>query len=67
MKPPGKADLMPDRNAIQVLIVVTEGGTSRIAHFQNTPAKFDGRPELVTELTAELTAVLQAGTVVLRP
>ena len=66
MRPPGKSELMPDRNAIQTLIVVTESGTWRIAHFQNTPARFDGRSELVKEMTAELTAVLRAGTVVHR-
>jgi uncharacterized protein (TIGR02246 family) len=64
MQPPGKTELSPDRNAIQILIIVTESDMWRIAHFQNTPAKFDGHPELVEEMTAELTAVLRAGAVV---
>jgi hypothetical protein len=36
---------------------VLEGGEPRIALFHNTPARFDGRPQLAEQLTAELTDV----------
>ena len=48
MIPPGGGDLMPDRHAQQTLIA-----RDRIV-FQNTPARFDGRPEAVEALTREL-------------
>jgi hypothetical protein len=35
-----------------------------VALLQSTPAAFHGRPELAEQLTRELTAVLQAGHVV---
>jgi uncharacterized protein (TIGR02246 family) len=64
MVPPGAAELKPERNAIQSVVTVLEGGESRIALFHNTPARFDGRPQLGEQLTAELTAVHRAGLVV---
>jgi uncharacterized protein (TIGR02246 family) len=54
MLPPGQADLDPKVNAIQSLVAVNQGGRWVIAHFQNTPAAFHGRPELSKRLTAEL-------------
>jgi len=41
-----------------------ERGEPRIALFHNTPARFDGRPQLSEDLTAELTAVQRTGRVV---
>jgi uncharacterized protein (TIGR02246 family) len=64
MSPPGGDAIKPERNAIQSLVAVLDGGVPRIALFQNTPARFDGRPELAQRLTAELSAVLRSGQVV---
>lgn len=66
MIPPGSSTPKADVNAIQnVVLVKTEtDGELRIAMFQNTPAAFHGRPELVTEMTQELTRVHESGLVV---
>lgn len=64
MVPPKESQLKPERNVIQSIIAVTDGGTLKIAYYQNTPARFDGRPEMGERLTAELTDVLHAGRVV---
>jgi uncharacterized protein (TIGR02246 family) len=59
MVPPGKRDLMPERNAIQTLDATrTAARVWKVEMFHNTPAKFDGRPELAEQLTAELREVL---------
>jgi uncharacterized protein (TIGR02246 family) len=58
MVPPGKSDLHPDRNAQQTMIASKQGDLWRITLFQNTPARFDGRPELAEALTNELRALL---------
>lgn len=58
MIPPGKEDLNPAANAIQTLTATKQGGQWRIAVFQNTPAQFHGRPELVEALTEELRQIL---------
>jgi uncharacterized protein (TIGR02246 family) len=60
MVPPGKDELNPDRNAVQSMVAVRNGGKWEIALFQNTPAVYDGRPELAKKLTEELRAVLRA-------
>jgi uncharacterized protein (TIGR02246 family) len=52
--PPGKSEINPATNSIQTLVVTKEDGTWRIALFQNTPAQFHGRPELVEQMTKEL-------------
>jgi uncharacterized protein (TIGR02246 family) len=54
MVPPGKSELAPPANAIQALVARRTSDGWRIAHFQNTPARYDGRPELVEQHTAEL-------------
>ena len=64
MVPPGKSALMPERNAVQSLVAVLEDGAPRIAMYQNTPARFDGRLQLTEQLTTELTAVHRAGHIV---
>ena len=64
MVPPGKSTLNPERNAIQSLLTVTEDGEPRIALFHNTPARFDGRPQLAEQLSRELDAVQKRGLVV---
>lgn len=54
MVPPGRDELNPQTNAIQTMLAeLTETGW-RIVVFQNTPARYDGRPELVEEHTAQL-------------
>ena len=54
----GQTDLNPATNAIQSLVTVRHDGQWRIAHYQNTPAQFHGRPELAEQLTAELRELL---------
>lgn len=58
MIPPGKQTINPERNAIQSLVVILDNETWKIALFQNTPAKFDGRPELVEKMTNELSQLM---------
>jgi uncharacterized protein (TIGR02246 family) len=58
MVPIGHTDLNPAVNAIQSLVAVKHGEHWRIALFQNTPAQFHGRPELVEQMTEELRQVL---------
>src|SRR5215213_922190 len=58
MVPPGQSDLKPDVNAIQSLVAARRAGKWQIALFQNTPARFDGRPELAQQLTDELRELL---------
>ena len=55
--PPGADDINPDTNAVQSLVAVAEDGDHgrwRVAHFQNTPAAFHGRPDAAEALTTEL-------------
>jgi uncharacterized protein (TIGR02246 family) len=54
MVPPGKTDIKQEVNAIQSVIAVEQGGEWKISLFQNTPARFDGRPLLVEAMTNEL-------------
>ena len=58
MVPPGRSDLKPDVNAIQSLVATRHADQWLIALFQNTPARFDGRPELAQQLTDELRELL---------
>jgi uncharacterized protein (TIGR02246 family) len=58
MVPPGQSDLKPDVNAIQSLVAAKQQGNWLITLFQNTPARFDGRPELAQQLTDELRQLL---------
>jgi uncharacterized protein (TIGR02246 family) len=57
MVPPGSDELHPERHAQQTVVAVRRGSDWRIVLFQNTPAQFHGRPELVEQLTAELRQV----------
>jgi uncharacterized protein (TIGR02246 family) len=54
MVPPGRSEIMPERNALQTMVAVRKEGRWQVHLFQNTPARFDGRPEAVQQLTAEL-------------
>lgn len=60
MIPPGKEELNPDRNAVQVMVAVRKGGEWRIALFQNTPAAWDGRKEDLEKLNAELREAIKS-------
>jgi len=54
----GHTDITPAVNAIQTLVVTAENNQPRIALFQNTPAAYHGRPELVGQLSADLRLAL---------
>jgi uncharacterized protein (TIGR02246 family) len=58
MVPAGKTDLDPKLNAVQSLVAANRDGEWRITLFQNTPAQFHGRPELVKQLNEELRQLL---------
>ncbi len=58
MVPPGQSDINPAVNAIQSLVAVKHGTKWRVALFQNTPAQFHGRPDLVQALSEELRELL---------
>lgn len=60
MVPPDGSEIMPERNAVQVVVAQHEGDSWTVALFQTTPAEFHGRPELVETLTAELAELLPA-------
>jgi len=54
MIPAGMTELNPKLNTIQTLVASKREGRWRILLFQNTPAQFHGRPDLVEQLTEEL-------------
>jgi uncharacterized protein (TIGR02246 family) len=58
MVPPGADDLKPELNTVHLLVAARDSDRWRIAHFQATPARFDGRPEEQEALTAELRVLL---------
>lgn len=58
MIPPGKNEINPATNAIQSMVATSQNGTWKISLFQNTPAQFHGRPELIEQMTKELTKLL---------
>jgi len=60
MVPPGASDIMTERNAVQTLIAEKQEDIYRISIFQNTPARFDGRPEMNEQLSTELRATLHS-------
>jgi uncharacterized protein (TIGR02246 family) len=60
MLPPGKTIIDQTKNAIQVMIARIENNAAQIILFQNTPAQYHGRPELLEKLTQELQTVLES-------
>jgi uncharacterized protein (TIGR02246 family) len=56
--PAGEDDIKPGLNAIQSLIAHRRDDRWEVSLYQNTPAAFDGRPELAQALTNELRAAL---------
>lgn len=59
MYTPGENKINGKVNAIQTLVAVKKEGELRIAIFQNTPAAFHERPELVKQMTQELQKALK--------
>ncbi|MDB5083151.1 MAG: hypothetical protein JWN30_37 [Bacilli bacterium] len=59
MVPPGQTDIQPNLNTIHTMIAVNREGSWLVALFQNTPAQFHGRPEMVQEFTDELRQLLR--------
>lgn len=59
MVPPGKNEINPETNAIQSMVAVLEQDSWKISLYQNTPAQFHGRPELVEQMTKELTKLIR--------
>jgi uncharacterized protein (TIGR02246 family) len=55
---PGQTDIEPSVNALHTVVTVWQGGEWGIAHFQNTPAQYHGRPGMVAQMTEELRALL---------
>lgn len=58
MVPPGKSDIEPAVNTHQTLVAVKKNNDWQVELFQNTPAQFHGRSELVEEMTEELRQLL---------
>jgi uncharacterized protein (TIGR02246 family) len=58
MVPPGKSDIMPERNARQTLVARQTGGRWLVELFQNTPAAPHQDSEASQALTAQLSATL---------
>lgn len=56
---PGTDELEPKLNARQVMVALRTDGKWLINVFQNTPAAFHGRPELLDEMTGELNEIWQ--------
>ncbi|MES2430747.1 MAG: SgcJ/EcaC family oxidoreductase [Bacteroidota bacterium] len=54
MIPPEKKEINPSTNAIQSLLAIKQNDSWKISLFQNTPAQFHGRHELVEIMTKEL-------------
>ncbi|MGP4038895.1 SgcJ/EcaC family oxidoreductase [Gracilibacillus sp. D59] len=59
MIPPGKTEIEPNVNAHQTLVAVKKNDDWRIELFQNTPAQFHGRPDLVEQMTEELMKLIK--------
>ncbi len=55
--PPGQRAINAETNSHQTVVAQAQDGQWRIVLFQNTPAQFHGRPELVEDMTRELQAV----------
>jgi len=59
MVPHAQSEIEPALNAHQTLIATKHDDQWRITLFQNTPAQFHGRPELVQQLTDELRQLIK--------
>jgi uncharacterized protein (TIGR02246 family) len=59
MVPHGQSDVQPNLHTHHTLVAVNNEGKWLIQLFQNTPAQFHGRPELVEQMTEELRQLLK--------
>ncbi|WML60645.1 SgcJ/EcaC family oxidoreductase [Neobacillus sp. PS2-9] len=59
MVPPQQTTINPKVNTHHTLVVVKKAGDWHIQLFQNTPAQFHGRPELVEQMTEELSQIVK--------
>lgn len=59
MVPEGKTEVNPQLNTHLTVAAVRKNGEWKIELFQNTPAQFHGRPELVEEMTQELNQLIK--------
>ncbi|WP_042221781.1 SgcJ/EcaC family oxidoreductase [Oceanobacillus manasiensis] len=59
MIPPGKTEIEPSVNAHQTLVAVKKNNAWQVELFQDTPAQFHGRPELVKQMTDELNQLIK--------
>jgi uncharacterized protein (TIGR02246 family) len=55
--PPGQTAINPETNSHQTVVADAQDGQWKIVLFQNTPAQFHGRPEMVRDMTRDLQAV----------
>jgi uncharacterized protein (TIGR02246 family) len=60
--PPGLTAINPETNSHQTVVAEQYEDQWKIVLFQNTPAQFHGRPELVEDMTRELQAVVDTST-----
>lgn len=60
MVPGDQTMIEPAVNAVQTLLAQRRGDAWRVVLFQNTPAQYHGRPDLVERHTAELQQLLDA-------
>lgn len=58
MVPPGQSDINPSVNTHHTLVVKEIDAEWKIKLYQNTPAQFHGRPNLVEQMTEELRKLL---------
>ncbi|MGA9288633.1 MAG: SgcJ/EcaC family oxidoreductase [Anaerobacillus sp.] len=58
MVPPGEKEIKSELNTHHTLVLNSNHGHWEIELFQNTPAQFHGRPELVEQMTNELRELL---------
>lgn len=58
MVPPGQTEINPNVNTHHTVIAIMKDEKWQVQLFQNTPAQFHGRPELVERMTEELRTVL---------
>lgn len=58
MVAPGQSDINPNVNTHQTMVAIRTEENWRIVLFQNTPAQFHGRPELVEQVSDELRELL---------
>lgn len=60
MLSPDGGDLLSDRHAVHNAVIVSTPSGWRVASYQNTPVRYDGRPEAVEALTDELAAAARS-------